>query len=227
MIRNVARSVTFTALLLFAASCTPESGDTAMNVASVDVVDHSAHGMHNTSSSPAPDASVVVSAQADNDAFSVFDLEGSYTDQRGSGVTLRDVAGQSSVLAFIYTSCTSTCPLIVGTLKRLEAGLSPEQRQSVRFLLVSIDPDHDTPARLAQFAHERELDPSRWTLLVTDDATIRQLAVSLDARYVPLSGGEIAHTNGYSLLDAKGRRVFQQAGFTEVAPALEVLRVHH
>jgi protein SCO1/2 len=55
------------------------------------------------------------------------------------------------VLAFIYTSCTSVCPLTSQTLSQLQSRLG-SARDQVRLLSISIDPEQDTPARLAEYA---------------------------------------------------------------------------
>ncbi len=164
------------------------------------------------------------SAQVADERLSVFELGSKFLDQNGVDVSLQDVSGETSVVAFIYTNCTATCPLIVGALKRIESALSDQELSKVRFILVSIDPDRDTPGRLADWARDTRLDLNRWTLLAGDDATIRELAVSLDARYQTLANGEIAHTNGFSVIDEQGRVVHHQPGFSDVSDALKAIQ---
>ena len=71
----------------------------------------------------------------------------------GQTVALRDeLAGDRPVvLAFIYTSCTTVCPLTSQTLAQLQSRLGPA-RDQVRIVSISIDPEQDTPARLADYA---------------------------------------------------------------------------
>lgn len=71
----------------------------------------------------------------------------------GQSVDLRDeLAGDRPViLAFIYTSCTTVCPLTSQTLSQLQSRLG-SARDRVRMLSISIDPEQDTPARLADYA---------------------------------------------------------------------------
>lgn len=156
------------------------------------------------------------------DQFSVFDLSSQWKDQRGREVQLSDVAGSRSVVAMIYTSCTVTCPLIVSALKRIEAAVPADS--GMRFLLISIDPDRDTPGRLAQWASDVRLDESRWTLLAGSDRAVRELAVTLDVRYEKQSDGEIAHTNGFAIIDHRGAVIHRQPGYSDVDQAVRVLR---
>jgi protein SCO1/2 len=52
------------------------------------------------------------------------------------------------VLQFIFTSCTTICPILTATLAAAQDQFGP----GVRLISISIDPENDTPARLAQYA---------------------------------------------------------------------------
>lgn len=161
-------------------------------------------------------------ARADTDVaapsepgVSVHDLGTTWLDQRGDSVTLDRIGGAAQVVAFVYTSCHTTCPAILAELKRLDATLPAARRARVRFLLVSLDPGRDTPGRLAAWAAGNELDPARWTLLNGSEGTVRELAATLDVRYQSLPGGEVAHANMITVLDAAGTIVHRQGALGE------------
>jgi protein SCO1 len=59
--------------------------------------------------------------------------------------------GRPVVLTFIYTSCTTVCPLITHTMADLQGLLGPA-RERVHLVSISIDPEQDTPARLRAYA---------------------------------------------------------------------------
>lgn len=59
--------------------------------------------------------------------------------------------GRPVVLSFIYTSCTTVCPITSQTLAQLQDKLGPA-RDLVHMVSISIDPEHDTPARLRAYA---------------------------------------------------------------------------
>ena len=59
--------------------------------------------------------------------------------------------GRPVILAFIYTSCTTVCPMVSQTLAALQDMLGP-LRDTVNMVSVSIDPEFDTPARLREYA---------------------------------------------------------------------------
>src|SRR5262249_24535491 len=46
----------------------------------------------------------------------------------------------------------------------------------VRFVSISVDPNHDTPAELQKYATDKEMDLSRWTLMTGEFSTIEGIA---------------------------------------------------
>jgi protein SCO1/2 len=73
--------------------------------------------------------------------------------QDGSKTTLaKELDGKKPViLAFIYTSCTTVCPVTSQILSRAQDLLGAEM-QNVRMLSISIDPEYDTPERLLAYS---------------------------------------------------------------------------
>ena len=77
---------------------------------------------------------------------------GDFTLQSANGpVSLADFRGKVVLLYFGYTSCPDICPtslaLMQGALHRLE----PAELERVQGLFVSVDPQRDTPQRLAEY----------------------------------------------------------------------------
>jgi protein SCO1/2 len=66
--------------------------------------------------------------------------------------------GRPVMLTFIYTTCTSICPVISQTFSQLQSELGSE-RDKVHLVSVSIDPEHDTPARLTEYAKQYQAGP--------------------------------------------------------------------
>jgi protein SCO1/2 len=157
---------------------------------------------------PAPrDAEARTPAAED---FSVYELDARFRDQAGRERTLSSLGGRVQVVAMVYTECTHTCPRILMELKRIEAALNDDP--GVGFTLISLDPERDTPARLAEFASSTRLDSGRWTLLTSDENTVRETAALLGIRYRKEASAEYSHSNSYLVLDAEGRIVHRQSG---------------
>src|SRR6266568_4564246 len=71
----------------------------------------------------------------------------------GKAVRLRQELddGRPVVLSFIFTSCTTVCPVITATLAQLQRKLGPA-RDHMHLVSISIDPEFDTPERLREYA---------------------------------------------------------------------------
>lgn len=78
----------------------------------------------------------------------------------GTAVSLRDEVddGRPVVLNFIYTTCTTICPMMSATFAQLEHRLGA-QAAKVHLMSISIDPEQDTPRRLAEYARRFHAGP--------------------------------------------------------------------
>ena len=88
-----------------------------------------------------------------------------FTTQEGKKVKLQDLFGRPIALSFLYTRCDNPrkCPLVASTMGQLqklldERGLSHQ----VQLLLITYDPEHDSPVVLTRFglAHGLRFDDS-------------------------------------------------------------------
>ena len=73
--------------------------------------------------------------------------------QDGAKVEINKVLADDklAVLSFIYTSCQNICPLTSQTLSQLQKKI-PESIGRVHLVSISIDPENDTPRKLANYA---------------------------------------------------------------------------
>lgn len=149
--------------------------------------------------------------------FSIYDLASAWQDQQGLTLTLGDLQGRPRVVTMVYTSCAHACPRILQDMKRIEGELRAEGIDA-GYVMVSFDPERDTPARLAEYAASTMLDPQDWTLLTGTDDGILELAALLGVRYRRVSETDFEHSNVITLLDGGGRIVHRQVGLN-VEPA--------
>lgn len=79
------------------------------------------------------------------------DLAYQLTDENGADVSAGTYAGKVRVVFFGYTHCPKICPVtmsrVAGAISKLPAG----QRDDVRVLFVSVDPERDPPQRLKEW----------------------------------------------------------------------------
>ncbi len=103
-----------------------------------------------------------------------------------------------------YGNCMSACPVLLRDAELIEKALPETDRARTHFLMVTFDPEHDTPERMAAYAAEKGLDRERWSFLTADERAVRRLAGALGVRYRPDGAGGFAHTNLITVLDEGG-----------------------
>ena len=150
-----------------------------------------------------------LAAPAGDPSTSLYQLKVPLTAQDGRAVGLDVYRGRRVLVTMFYSGCQATCPLIIDTLRALEHKVDATQLREVRVLLVSIDPEHDTPEALAATARERRIDTSRWTLARADEGNVRLVAAALGVQYRRLPDGQYSHATQISVLDEKGNIVAQ------------------
>jgi protein SCO1/2 len=87
-------------------------------------------------------------------------------DQDGRSVRLKsDVIGERIVVVdFIYTSCTTVCPVVSAVMAQAQAKLGARVGRDVALLTLTVDPVRDTPARLKEYGGRIGTGPG-WTWL--------------------------------------------------------------
>jgi protein SCO1/2 len=79
--------------------------------------------------------------------------------------------GRPVILNFIYTTCTAVCPITSRTFAQLQDKLGDE-RNKVHMISITIDPEQDTPARLADYAHKFDAGPQWRFYTGTSEASL-------------------------------------------------------
>jgi cytochrome oxidase Cu insertion factor (SCO1/SenC/PrrC family) len=116
-------------------------------------------------------------------ARSIYQLDATWTDDRGQAVKLAELRGRPVVLALFFTSCGYACPRIVDDMTRIQATLPAAVRNRARFVLVSFDDERDTVAVLHTYREQHELNAANWVLLRGAPGDIRELAAVLGVKY--------------------------------------------
>ena len=157
-------------------------------------------------------ASATIATANTDDGNSVYQLASTWRDQTSRSLQLTELSGRVRIFAMVYTNCHTSCPLIIADLKRIEAAIPADKRDDVGIVLVSLDVTRDTPEALAAWAASLGLDPKHWTLLAGTNDSVRELAAAFDVRYERQKDGEVAHSNGLTVLDSRGNVAYQQPG---------------
>jgi len=126
------------------------------------------------------------------------------TDQDGNAVQLSDLRGKVVVLDFIYTQCPGPCPLLSRKFAHLQRQLGDSFAKEVVLLSITIDPQHDTPEVLRQYAQRYQADTSGWKFLTGSTQAIITVAYQYGADYYGEPGREINHVVATYIIDRGG-----------------------
>jgi len=129
------------------------------------------------------------------------------TTQNGEQARLSDFRGQIAVVYFGYTYCPDVCPTTLATLANALDDLKPADRDQVQVLMVTVDPERDSPQALAGYLGH--FDPAFIGLTGAEDE-IAQAAEAFGIYYQKgegsaASGYLVDHTATVSVLDREGR----------------------
>jgi len=149
---------------------------------------------------------------------SLYRLDVPLTDQSGADARLGEAAKGPALISMFYASCPHTCPILITSIRMIEEQLTPDERGRLRVLLVSFDPERDTPEKLATLAAEHHVDLSRWTFATPVAADVRLIAAALDVRYRKLPDGEFNHSVVITLLDREGHPAARTSKLGEPDP---------
>lgn len=115
--------------------------------------------------------------------FSVADVK--LLDQQGTPVRLvSDVFGDRVVVInFVFTTCTTVCPVSTATFVQLQERLGARVGRDVALVSLSVDPARDTPARLREYADKHGVRTG-WTWLTGRKGDVDAVAKAFGA-YTP------------------------------------------
>ncbi len=155
---------------------------------------------------------------------SLYNLDLSLTTHEGKPARLELRRGQPVLISMFYGSCPQACPLLIARIQQLERELDEATRQKLQVLLVSFDPERDSPEALTALAARHGVDTRRWTFATTSADEVRELAAVLGIKYRRSADGHFDHTTVFTLLDRYGVIRARTEGVREpVAPLIAAL----
>lgn len=130
-------------------------------------------------------------------------------DQHGREVALASLKGRPVLVDFIYTTCPGPCPLMTSRMAAVAKLLGPKLGRQVTFVSISIDPAHDRPAELAQYARTRGAEQAGWLFLTGTPAQIDRVLALYQLRRMRNPDGTVNHAAASFLLGPDGHQVRQ------------------
>jgi protein SCO1/2 len=119
-----------------------------------------------------------------------------------------------TVLTMVYTHCPDICPMTTHNMQLVQQRLTDDLKDKVRFVVISFDPNRDTPSVLKKFAEIRDITFDKWTLLSGDEQNTKEVMLKFGVKAIPSDSsyddyGELSynviHTDRISLIDQEGK----------------------
>jgi protein SCO1 len=130
--------------------------------------------------------------------------EFSLIERSGRRVQLDDLKGTVWVADFIFAGCHDFCPEMTIRMNALQASLTPDNH--VCLVSFSVDPEHDTPQVLSDYAKKNNAG-QRWLFLTGNQTQIYQLASR--GFFLPVEPEreqqQILHSQKFVLIDQQGQ----------------------
>jgi protein SCO1 len=126
------------------------------------------------------------------------------SDQNGQPFGSADLDGKVWVASFIFTRCVTVCPVITEKMARIQG--RARGLDGFRLVSVSVDPDYDTPERLAEYARQHRADPRTWRFLTGPSEVVLPLVQEGFKAAVEDGGtGGLVHDTRLLIVDRRGR----------------------
>ena len=128
-----------------------------------------------------------------------------FINQDGDTITDKDYLGKVYVIEFFFTTCPSICPIMNENLISVQNEIDNEEDFGV--VSITIDPKHDTPEVLKQYAENYGVTNPNWNFLTGDREKIYEMANSgfgIFADEDETVPGGFAHSGLFALIDKEG-----------------------
>lgn len=124
-------------------------------------------------------------------------------DQQEHPFTLAAFRGQNLAIDFIYTRCPDPreCPLTTAKFNELQKLLAGT---NTHLLLVTLDPQYDTPAVMAHYAKINGADPKKWTLATGNMNDVLNFDAAFGLDPFEQGDGNLIHGETLALVDSSG-----------------------
>lgn len=132
----------------------------------------------------------------------------SFTDQHGKTITNKDYEGKVYVVEFFFTTCPDICPIMNDNMIKIQNEFLGNPKVGIASF--TIDPTHDTPEVLKEYAQKEGITKLQWHLLTGEKDEIFKLANEGFNLYVgEVKGdgdGEVGfeHSGFFALIDQEG-----------------------
>jgi protein SCO1/2 len=124
--------------------------------------------------------------------------------QDGGQISLANLRGKVVAVAFIFTRCGVTCPVLTPMMSMVQDRLGRDFGSRIVFASITVDPEHDTPEMLKLYAQAYGADVAGWSFLTGPPPIVLDLARRYGVFASKSAGGDIEHSLLTSIVDQRG-----------------------
>ena len=140
-----------------------------------------------------------------------------FVDQHGNAVNLSNLKGKWLMVDFIYTRCPGPCELMTNRLTHVADHLKADMGKNVEFVSITLDPEHDGPKQLRDWAQAQGAERAGWLFLTGSLQSVEEVMAPFHVKRRVESNGEIDHVIEVFLVGPEGHERRQYSPY-EAAP---------
>jgi protein SCO1/2 len=141
----------------------------------------------------------------------------SFVDQHGDTINFASLKGKWILVDFIYTRCPGPCELMTNKLVQAANHLTADLGKNIEFVSITLDPEHDGPKQLLQWARALGAERKGWLFLSGSLQNVEKVMTVFRVRRVVRPGGTINHVIEFFLVGPQGHERRQYSP-NEAAP---------
>lgn len=138
-------------------------------------------------------------------------------DQHGDAVDFASLKGKWLLVDFIYTRCPGPCELMTNRLALVANRLKTDLGKNVEFVSVTLDPAHDGPKQLLDWARSQGAERTGWLFLTGSLPNVEEVMAPFRVKRRVESDGTIDHVIEVFLVGPDGHERRQYSPY-EAAP---------
>lgn len=128
-----------------------------------------------------------------------------FTNQDGKTVTRDDLLGSVYIADFFFVTCPTICPKMTTNMGYIQDKFS--DRKDLRFISITVNPEHDTAEVLKDYAEMVHANTETWDFLTGDKEKIYEVAMKgffISAQEDEIAPGGFLHSQYLVLVDKQG-----------------------
>lgn len=146
---------------------------------------------------------------------SIYNVDSEWENQNGEKLSLINFKGKVVVTAMIFTSCKTACPKLTAEMRNISRKVGKVNPDEIQYVLISIDPETDTPEVMKAYLKTNQFDEKEWTFIRSNENDTRELANVMAIKYKEISPIEFSHSNIITVYAKDGTMAFQKEGLDE------------